>query len=115
MGWRQELKPVDASFKRLGANPHTGLSARPFLVIRIADLESRSFLGGSQTLSPEILEPIRRQLRVAHGVLDVLVPEPSLQRPRIVPRIRQREPAAVPQHVRVNRKRHFGSGADPAK
>jgi hypothetical protein len=38
-----------------------------------------------------------------------------LQRPRIVPRIRQREPAAVPQHVRVNRKRHFGSGADPAK
>ena len=50
---------------------------------------------------PEILEPIRRQLRVPHRVLDVLVPEVGLQRPRIVALVGQREAAGVPQHVRV--------------
>ena len=39
---------------------------------------------GSRHLSPEVFEPIRRQLGVAHGVLDVLVPKPCLQRPRVV-------------------------------
>jgi hypothetical protein len=34
--------------------------------------------------APEILEAIRRKLGVAHGVLDVLVAEPSLQRPGVV-------------------------------
>jgi hypothetical protein len=31
--------------------------------------------------SPEVLEPIRRQLGVPNGVLNVFVAEPSLQRP----------------------------------
>jgi hypothetical protein len=35
-------------------------------------------------LVPEVLEPVRRQLGVAHRVLDVLVPEPNLQRPGVV-------------------------------
>ena len=35
-------------------------------------------------LSPEVLEPVRRQLGVAHRVLNVLVAEPSLQRPGVV-------------------------------
>jgi len=35
-------------------------------------------------LSPEVLKSIRRKLGVAHRVLDVLVPEPSLQRPGVV-------------------------------
>jgi hypothetical protein len=35
-------------------------------------------------LPPEVLEPIRRQLGVAHRVLDVLVPKPCLQRPGVV-------------------------------
>jgi hypothetical protein len=34
-------------------------------------------------LSPEVLKPIRRQLGVAHRVLDVFVAEPRLQRPRV--------------------------------
>jgi len=55
---------------------------------------------GGQLSSPEILEPIRRHLRVAHRVLDVLVPEPSLQRPRVVPGIGQGVAAGVAQHVR---------------
>src|SRR5262249_30092127 len=38
-------------------------------------------------LSPEVLKSIRRQLGVAHHVLNVLVPEPCLQRPRVVPGI----------------------------
>jgi hypothetical protein len=33
---------------------------------------------------PEVLEPMRRKVGVAHRVLDVLVPEPSLQRPGVV-------------------------------
>jgi hypothetical protein len=35
-------------------------------------------------LSPEILEPMRRKLGVAHRVLDVFVAEPCLQRPGVV-------------------------------
>jgi hypothetical protein len=38
-------------------------------------------------LTPEVLEPIRRQLGVTNRVLDVLVAEVRLQRLRIVPRI----------------------------
>ena len=34
--------------------------------------------GGMFPLAPEVLEPVRRQLGVAHRVLDVLVAEPSL-------------------------------------
>src|SRR5262249_47895965 len=37
---------------------------------------------------PEILEAIRRKLGVANRVLDVLVPEPSLQRPGVVAGVR---------------------------
>jgi hypothetical protein len=35
-------------------------------------------------LAPEVLEPVRRQLGVAHRVLDVFMAEPRLQRPRVV-------------------------------
>ena len=44
---------------------------------------------------------MRRQLGVAHRVLDVLVTEISLQRPRIVALVGQREAGGVPQLVRV--------------
>src|SRR5262245_11093704 len=37
----------------------------------------------------EVFEPVRRQLGVPDRVLDVLVAEPCLQRPRIVPGIGQ--------------------------
>jgi hypothetical protein len=45
-------------------------------------------LGRFGDLAPEILEAIRRQLRVLNRVLDVLVPEESLQGAGIMPLIR---------------------------
>jgi len=63
--------------------------------------------------TPEISETIRRQLRIANRVLDIPVPEPRLQRSRIVAGIRQRIAAAMSQHVRVDlewhRERYGGS------
>src|SRR6516162_6025421 len=52
--------------------------------VRNTRSQSRGLGGGPSTcrsdrrLSPEVLKSIRRKLRVAHGVLDVLVPEPGL-------------------------------------
>jgi hypothetical protein len=37
-----------------------------------------NYLGFRAVSTPEVLEPMRRQLGVAHRVLDVLVTEPSL-------------------------------------
>jgi hypothetical protein len=51
--------------------------------------------------SPEVPEPIRCQLGVAHRVLDVLVAEICLQRAGVVAGVGQGVAAAVPQHVRV--------------
>ena len=58
---------------------------------------------------PEVLEPTRRQLSVAHGVLDVPVAEVGLQRPGIVALVGQGEATGVPQHVRVNLEAKPGS------
>jgi hypothetical protein len=41
-----------------------------------------------------VLKPVRRQLRVAHGVLDVAVAQVGLQRARIVPLVGQGEAVA---------------------
>src|SRR5215475_3474631 len=62
--------------------------------------------------APEVLKPIRSQLGVTHRVLDVLVPEPCLQRPRIVPGIGQGVATGVPQHVREDREGHAGALAE---
>src|SRR6516225_6024629 len=69
----------------------------------------------TNSLSPEVLEPVRGQLGVAHRVLDVFVAEPRLQRPGVVAGIGERVAAAVPQHVRVDRERHFGPLSDSAE
>ena len=55
--------------------------------------------------APEILEPRRRKLGVAHRVLDVAVAEIGLQGARIVSLVRQRVAAGVPEHVRVGLER----------
>jgi hypothetical protein len=64
-------------------------------------------------IPPKPLEPIRRQLGVAYRVLDVLVTHPGLDRSSIVASIRQGVAACVPEHVRVDRKRHTGAFAQP--
>jgi hypothetical protein len=53
------------------------------------------------SLPPEILEPCRRQLGIAHRVLDILVTEVRLQRLRVVPPVCKRVPAGMTQHVRM--------------
>ena len=66
-------------------------------------------------LSPEVLKPVGGQLGIAPRVLDVLVAEPRLQRAGVVAGIGQGVAAAVPQHMRVDRERHFGPLSDPAE
>jgi hypothetical protein len=58
--------------------------------------------------TPKAFEPRWRQLGVAHRVLDVLVPEIGLQRPRVVALIGQRITAGVPQHMRVDLEANLG-------
>ena len=55
-------------------------------------------------IPPEVLEAIRRKLRVSHSVLDVLVPQVMLNRPRVVPIVSELITGRVSQHVRMNRK-----------
>jgi hypothetical protein len=50
---------------------------------------------------PKILEPRRRQLGVAHRMLDVLVTQVGLQRASIVASIGKRVPASVTEHARM--------------
>ena len=57
-----------------------------------------------------ILKTRRRQLGVAHRVLDILVTEVCLQRPRVVAPVCKRVPARMTQHVRVRLDRKFGPG-----
>jgi hypothetical protein len=54
----------------------------------------------------------RRQLDVAHCVLDVAVAQ-SLKRPDIDAVIGELEAACVPQHVRMNRETEIGGNPKP--
>src|SRR5262249_54702914 len=53
-------------------------------------------------IAPKTLEPRRRQLCVAHGVLDRLVAQIALDRARIDALIGQLVAASMAQHVRVD-------------
>src|SRR5271169_4231194 len=53
------------------------------------------------SVSPEILEPIRRQLRVPDRMLDIAMAQVGLQGAGIMALVGQRETAGVPKHVRV--------------
>ena len=66
-------------------------------------------------LAPEIPEPMRRKLGVAHRVLNVLVAEIGLQRTCVVASIGERITTRMPQHVRVHRERHVRPRSDPAE
>jgi hypothetical protein len=56
-----------------------------------------------RSVSPEVLEPIRRQFGVADGVHDVLVPEIMLEGPCIPSVISQLVTAGIPKHGRMHR------------
>jgi hypothetical protein len=100
--------------------PRRANNTDPDLAIYCASLTSFSTVRSSRrqdasrgALSPEILEPIRRQLGVAHRVLDVLVPKIGLQRARVVTGIGKRITTRMPQHVRMDREGHPGALPDP--
>jgi hypothetical protein len=63
------------------------------------------------SLPPEVLEAIRRQFGIAHGVLDVFVAEIGLQRPCIVAFVGEGKAAGVSQHVRVGLELEASHGA----
>jgi hypothetical protein len=54
------------------------------------------------SVSPEILEPIRRQGRAHRRARDRAVPQPPLNRPGIVPPVGQRIAARMAEHMRVS-------------
>ena len=66
--------------------------------------DSRNYAGLSseRSVAPEIFEPVRRQLGVAHRVLDVLVAEVGLHRPRVCALVGELVAAGMAQHVRVH-------------
>jgi hypothetical protein len=61
-----------------------------------------------------MLEAGRRQLGIAHRVLDVLVAEIRLQRTGIDAVIGELEAACVPQHVRMHWETEIGGNPDLA-
>ena len=62
--------------------------------------------------SPEILESVGRHFGVPDRVLNVLVPEVVLQRPRVVAIVGELEPAGMAKHVRVDGEWHLGRLAE---
>ena len=58
--------------------------------------------------SPKILESVGRDFDVPDRVLNVLVPEVVLQRPRVVAIVGELEPAGMAKHVWVDREWHLG-------
>jgi hypothetical protein len=63
-------------------------------------------------LPPEVLEPGRRQLGIAHRVLDVAMAEVGLQGAGVVASIGKRKAAGVAQHVRMCLEIDAGSTPD---
>jgi hypothetical protein len=72
-----------------------------------------SRLGGAALVLPKIPKAFRRQLGVAHRMLNVLVTEVVLQRARIDALIGQFETSRVPEHVRMDLERHLRGLAQP--
>ena len=59
---------------------------------------------GSLSVPPEILEPVRRQVRVACGVLNIPMPEVLLYRPGVLPVVGQFVASRMTEHMRVDGK-----------
>jgi len=89
-----ELRDGDASG---GPNEDTARANASFNYARRYAVIGVNYFWSRAVSTPEILEPMRPQLGVAHGVLDVLVTEPGLQRPCVVARVRQGIAAAMSQ------------------
>jgi hypothetical protein len=79
------------------------------IVSHLEDAPTSGPHGNSATL--EAIKSRRRQLSIAHRMLNILAPKIRLQRSRVVPLVRQRIPAGVTQHVRVRLEGQLGLSA----
>ena len=68
----------------------------------------------SPLIPPELLEPVRRQLGVANGVLDVPMPHVVLNGSGIMPLPRQVEPGRMAQHMRMDWESNVGQLPSPS-
>src|ERR1700722_10108430 len=66
-----------------------------------------------RSIPPEVLEPIRRQRGVDGRAGDRAMPQPSLDRPGVVPFVGEGVPAGVAQHVWVRLDLQAGGGRGP--
>jgi hypothetical protein len=94
-GYQHSLVKPALIFSRHQVRPAGNLSVRR---VDQAPPKART-LGGraGRRLPPKVLESIRRQLCVTHGVLDVPVPEICLQRPGVVALVGRARGASVPR------------------
>ena len=67
-----------------------------------------------RSVPPKLLEPIRCQRGVCHGVLDIFVPEVVLDCPRVAAIVGELVAAGMAQHVRMNLEREAGLDAKPS-
>jgi hypothetical protein len=91
-------KGVDKAFNRDGRPCQIFRLMGPHLCGGCRGGGQRFHEGGPNAIGrsiPESLEPLRRKLGAAHGVLDILVSEVGLQGSGIVALVRQREPAGM--------------------
>jgi hypothetical protein len=63
--------------------------------------------GAGHLILPKGFEPLRTELGVSHGVRDVPMPEILLNRPRVVPLVRQLVARRMTEHVRMNGEGEF--------
>ena len=63
------------------------------------------------SIPPEILEPARRQVPIACGVLNISMPEVWLDRPGVLSVVGQFVAGCMTQHVRVKLDARLPSGA----
>src|SRR4051812_12503907 len=73
-----------------------------FPLRRTTSAERRGRAGQTSSIVPEFFKTSRRQLGVAHRMLDVAMAEIGLDGARVLTSIGEREAARVPEHVRMH-------------
>src|SRR3954452_15349459 len=74
----------------------------PYVIVEMATVMRQYSNGLSVFVLPEILEPLRGQLGVPCGVLDVAMAQPLLNGSCVVPIVGQLKAASGAQHVRMD-------------
>src|SRR3954454_5038324 len=83
-----------------------------YVIVEMATVMRQYSNGLLVFVLPKILEPLRGQLGVPCGVLDVAMAQPLLNGSCVVPIVGQLKAASVAQHVRMDREGELGRCAD---